>query len=136
MPASAPNYDDYPGLSPMRLRGLDKKVPEFRTGCAFRYRIRIGGETFAEGTIRSTDAKMAAVDAASCLFSEQRRTVGATVQILDPQDGRLLAAERAERRTFGGDTVTTWQRVPLPEPSPLAASAPALPAPVAAPAPA
>ena len=136
MQASAPNYYGYPGLSPMRLRHHDKACAEFRTGRVFRYRILIGGETFAEGTIRAQDAKRAAIDVTTCLFSKERRTVGAEVQAVDAQDSRLLAAARAERRTYGGDTVTTWQSVDLPEPAPLAASAPALPASVAAPAPA
>lgn len=136
MQASAPNHCEFPGLSPMRLRHHDEVAPEFRAGREFRYRILIGGETFAEGTFRATRAKMAAVDISTCLFSEQRRTVGAEVQVLDARDGRLLAARRAERRTYGGETVTTWQRVPLPESPPAGASAPALPPSVPALAPA
>ena len=132
MPASAPNYYEYPGLSPMRLRHHDQRAPEFRTGRAFRYRILIGGETFAEGMFRGDTPRGVATDISTCLFSEQRRTVGAEVQVLDAQDGRLLAACRAERRTYRDKTVTTWQRVPLSEPAPLAASAPALPASVPA----
>ena len=132
MPASAPNYDAYPGLSPMRLRHHDESCAEFRTGRAFRYRILIGGETFAEGTFRGDTPRGVAMDISTCLFSEQRRTVGAEVRILDAQGGRPLAARRAERRTYSGKTVTTWQRVEPPESAPLAASAPALPTPVAA----
>lgn len=107
MQASAPNYDDYPGLSPMRLRDHDEAAPDFRTGLEFRYRILIGGEIFAEGTFRAKRAKTAAVYIYTCLFSQQRRTIGAEIQVLDARDGRLLAAERAERRTYGGKTVTT-----------------------------
>ncbi len=124
MQASAPNYYDYPGLSPMRLRQHDALAPEFREGREFRYRIVIGGEIFAEGTFRANRAKTAAVDISTCLFSEQRRTVGAEVQVLDARDSRVLAVRRAERRTYSGDTVTTWQHVPPPEAVPTAASTP------------
>jgi len=134
MPASEPNYNAFPGLSPMRLRHHDEACPEFRTGREFKYRIVIGGETFAEGTFRAKQAKIAAVDISTCLFSEQRRTVGAEIQVLDPRDGRLLAVKRAERRTFRDRTVTTWQHQPLPAAAPVAATAPALPATVPAPA--
>ena len=136
MPASAPNYDDYPGLSPMRLRHHDEACPEFRTGREFKYRIVIGGETFAEGTFRANQAKIAAVDISTCLFSEQRRTVGAEIQVLDPRDGRLLAVKRAERRTFRDRTVTTWQHQPLPEAAPIETTAPTAPTTVPEPAPA
>ena len=136
MPASEPNYYAFPGLSPMRLRHHDEACPEFRTGPEFKYRIVIGGETFAEGTFRAKQAKIAAVDISTCLFSEQRRTVGAEIQVLDPRDGRLLAVKRAERRTFRDRTVTTWQHQPLPEAAPLRAAAQALPATVPEPAPA
>ncbi len=133
MQASAPNYDDYPGLSPMRLRHHAEAAPDFRTGREFRYRIVIGGEIFAEGTFRARQAKTAAVYISTCLFSQQRRTVGAEVQVLDARDGSLLAAERAERRTYRDKTVTTWQRVPLPEAPPEGATSPALPASVPVP---
>ena len=136
MPASEPNYDDFPGLSPMRLRGHDEACPEFRTGPEFKYRIVIGGETFAEGTFRAKRAKTAALDISTCLFSEQRRTAGAEIQVLDPRDGRLLAVRRAERRTYSGDTVTTWQHQPLPAAAPVETTVPALPVPVPEPAPA
>ena len=136
MPASEPNYEDYPGLSPMRLRHHDEACPEFRTGHEFKYRIVIGGKTFAEGMFRAKRAKLAAAEITTCLFSEQRRTVGAEIQVLDAQDGRLLAVERAERRTFRDRTVTTWQHQPLPEAAPLRAAAQALPATVPEPAPA
>lgn len=129
MQSSAPNYEDYPGLSPMRLRQHDEVAPEFRAGREFRYRILIGGEIFAEGTFRANRAKTAAVDISTCLFSEQRRTLGAEVQVLDMRDGRVLAVRRAERRTYSGDTVTTWQRASLPEAASAGASTPAVPAP-------
>ena len=125
MPASEPNYEDYPGLSPMRLRHHDEECPEFRTGPEFKYRIVIDGKTFAEGTFRAKRAKTAALDISTCLFSEQRRTVGAEIQVLDPRDARLLAVRRAERRTYSGDTVTTWQYQPLPEAAPIETTAPA-----------
>ena len=128
MPASEPNYYAFPGLSPMRLRHHDEACPEFRTGPEFKYRIVIGGETFAEGTFRAKQAKIAAVDISTCLFSEQRRTVGAEIQVLDPRDARLLAVRRAERRTYSGDTVTTWQYQPLPEAAPIETTAPTAPA--------
>ena len=127
MPASEPNYDDYPGLSPMRLRGHDEVCPEFRTGPEFKYRIVIDGKTFAEGTFRGDKPAGVATDISTCLFSEQRRTVGAEIQVLDPRDGRLLAVRRAERRTYSGDTVTTWQHQPLLEAAPIATSAPTAP---------
>ena len=125
MQASAPNYYDYPGLSPMRLRHHDEATPRFRTGREFRYRILIGGEIFAEGTFRGDEPRGVATEISTCLFSQQRRTVGAEIQVLDLRDGRLLAAERAERLTFRDKTVTTWQRVPLPESPPEGASIPA-----------
>lgn len=133
MQASAPNYDDYPGLSPMRLRHHAEATPEFRAGREFRYRIVIGGETFAEGTFRGDTPRGVATDISTCLFSQQRRIAGAEIQVLDPRDRRVLAVRRAERRTYRDKTVTTWQHRPLPEPSPLAATAPALPASVPAP---
>ena len=134
MPASEPNYDDYPGLSPMRLRGHDRTCPEFRTGPEFKYRIVIDGKTFAEGKFRGDKPAGVATDISTCLFSEQRRTVGAEIQVLDPRDGRLLAVRRAERRTYSGDTVTTWQHQALPAAAPVETTVPALP--VAAPEPA
>lgn len=136
MQASAPNHDEHPGLSPMRLRHHAAASAAFREGREFRYRIVIDGEIFAEGTFRGDKPRGVATDISTCLFSEQRRTVGAEIQVLDPRDDRVLAAERAERHTFGGKTVTTWQRVPLPEAPPAGASAPAPPASVPAPAPA
>lgn len=134
MQASAPNHYGYPGLSPMRLRHHDEACAAFRTGREFRYRIVIDGETFAEGTFRGDEPRGVATYISTCLFSEQRRTPGAEIQVLDPRDERVLAVRRAERRTFRDKTVTTWQHQPLAEPSPLAASAPARPASVAAPA--
>lgn len=129
MPASEPNYYAFPGLSPMRLRHHDEACPEFRTGPEFKYRIVICGKTFAEGTFRAKRAKTAALDISTCLFSEQRRTVGAEIQVLDPRDARLLAVRRAERRTYSGDTVTTWQYQPLPEAAPIETTPPPVPAP-------
>lgn len=136
MQASAPKHDEHPGLSPMRLRHHAEASPEFRTGREFRYRIVIAGEIFAEGTFRGDEPRGVATDISTCLFSQQRWTPGAEIQILDPRDARVLAVRRAERRTYRDKTVTTWQHQPLAEPSPLAASAPARPASVAAPAPA
>lgn len=136
MQASAPNHDEHPGLSPMRLRHHAEASPAFRTGREFRYRIVIDGEIFAEGTFRGDEPRGVATYISTCLFSEQRRTPGAEIQVLDPRDERVLAVRRAERRTYRDKTVTTWQHQPRPETSPLAASAPALPASVAAPAPA
>ena len=136
MPASEPNYDAYPGLCPFRLQHHDEACPEFRTGPEFRYRILVGGKTFAEGMFRAKRPTLAAAEISTCLFPEQRRAVGAEIQVLDARDGRLLAVERAERRTFRDRTVTTWQRQPLPETAPIGATVPALPATVPEPAPA
>lgn len=101
--------DQYPGLSPLVLKGHCESNETFaKTGRPYRYRILKAGREVASSTVRGQAAFYAGCSVRLCLQFDLGKDPEVSIEILAQEEERLLARFWRERQALGGLAVLGW----------------------------